>query len=338
MSRHLLGACCAFLLFAVCGCAYAPTTVTSAGGTRVPSVGVTGGLSLITEPGPGDEPFVELIDSARHTVEVTMYELTDERVEQALVADVARGVRVAVLLDRGQYGAGQPLNDAAYRYLGAHGVRVAWAPGYFALTHQKSIVIDAHVAAIMTLNLTPEYYESSRDFAALDYRPADVEAIERTFDADLDRRQVIPSAGSGDLIWSPGAQAQISALILHARRSLQIESEEMDEPTVTRELCLAARRGVQVRVVMTYQSDSRAALSYLAGCGARVRTYSASAALYIHAKLIRADARIVFLGSQNLSRQSLDYNRELGIITENPQIAASTGETFDSDFAAAAQP
>jgi cardiolipin synthase A/B len=66
-----------------------------------------------------------------------------------------------------------------------------------------------------------------------------------------------------------------------------------------------------------------------------VRTYSESAALYVHAKLIRVDGRTVFIGSQNFSRQSLTYNRELGIITQNHQIAASTGHTFSADFAAA---
>jgi cardiolipin synthase len=335
MSRHLLGACCAFLLFAICGCAYAPTTFTSAGGAGAPSVGATGGLSLITEPGPGNRPFVELIDSARRTVQVTMYELTDQRIEQALAAAAARGVQVSVLLDDGKYGAGHSLNDPAYRYLATHGVGVAWAPRYFALTHQKSILIDRRVAAIMTLNLTPVHYESSRDYAVLDYRPADVHAIAQTFESDFHDRSIAPSDGGGQLVWSPGAQARIGALILAAHKSLQLESEEMDEPSITAELCRAARRGVRVQVVMSYSGDSRAALTYLSGCGAQVRTYPEDAALYIHAKLIRVDRRVVFLGSQNLSRQSLLYNRELGIITENPQIAASTGETFDSDFAAA---
>jgi len=137
----------------------------SAGGGRAGGDGATvrgEGLSLITEPGPGDTPFIALIDSARHSIEITMYELTDERIEQALVAAASRGVRVAVLLDDGQYGAGRALNDGAYDFLAAHGVSVAWAPGYFALTHQKSILIDRRVAAIMTLNLTPVYYASSR--------------------------------------------------------------------------------------------------------------------------------------------------------------------------------
>jgi cardiolipin synthase len=86
---------------------------------------------------------------------------------------------------------------------------------------------------------------------------------------------------------------------------------------------------------MTYHSDSQAALTYLAGCGVAVRTYPEDAALYIHAKLIRVDAHTVFIGSQNLSAQSLTYNRELGIITHDPAILAATGSTFHSDFAGA---
>ncbi|MGH2902813.1 MAG: phospholipase D-like domain-containing protein [Solirubrobacteraceae bacterium] len=294
-----------------------------------------GGLSLITEPGPGDEPFVVLIDSARHTVRIAVYELEDRRVEQALADAAARGVRVMVLLDDGRYGAGRPSNLPAYSYLSAHHVIVSWAPTDFALLHEKAIVIDRRVAAIMTMNLTPGYYSSSRDFAVLDRRPADVAAIERVFDADLAGRQIAPGAGSGDLVWSPGAQKPIVALIARARHSLELENEEMDDPAATIELCEDARRGVRVRVVMTYQPAWRAAFAYLTGCGVLVRTYTATASLYIHAKLIRVDRRIVFLGSQNLSRQSLDYNRELGILTEDPEIVAGTGRAFNGDFTGA---
>jgi cardiolipin synthase A/B len=146
---------------------------------------------------------------------------------------------------------------------------------------------------------------------------------------------ITPGAGGSDLVWSPGAQAPISALISHAQRSIDVESEEMDDPAMTRQFCQAAQRGVRVRVVMTYQTAWRAALTYLAGCGAQVRAYPASATLYVHAKLIRVDGTTVFIGSQNLSRQSLTHNRELGIITKSPEIVASIGRTFDSDFTAA---
>lgn len=355
MSRHLLGGWCAALI-AVCGCAPPGATTTNAGDAHTGqqhrpghlsdrpagdgrplalSSSATGGLSLITEPGARDQPFIALIDSARRSVRMTMYELEDQRVEQALAAAAGRGVHVMVLLDHGRYGAGRPRNQAAYNYLRTHDLTVAWAPKYFTLVHQKSILIDRRAAAIMTLNLTPAYYSSSRDFAVLDRQPADVDAIARVFDADLRGRQITPGAGSGDLVWSPGAQTEITALTAGARRSLDIESEEMQDPAETHQLCQDASNGVRVRVLMTYQPARQAALTYLARCGAQVRTYAASAALYIHAKMIGIDQRLVFLGSQNLSRQSLLYNRELGIITQSPQIVASVGRTFSSDFTAA---
>ena len=65
-----------------------------------------------------------------------------------------------------------------------------------------------------------------------------------------------------------------------------------------------------------------------------IRTYSASAPLYIHAKMILTSSR-VFLGSPKLSSTSLERNRELGLITSNPTIRASLRRTFDADYAGA---
>jgi len=227
MSRPLLGGWCAAVLLTIGGCASTGATTTSADGVHAGThhrsshnsdrsttrplaqfASTTGGLSLITEPGPGDRPFIALIDSARRSIRMTMYELEDQRIEQALAIAASRDVHVMVLLDHGYYGAGRPGNQAAYDYLRAHGVTVAWAPTYFALVHQKSIVTDRRIAVVMTLNLTPAYYSSSRDFAVLDRRPADVAAIARVFDADLRGQRIHPGTGSGDLLWSSGAQTK----------------------------------------------------------------------------------------------------------------------------------
>ena len=73
---------------------------------------------------------------------------------------------------------------------------------------------------------------------------------------------------------------------------------------------------------MTYDSSWKGAFARLSAAGVHVRTYSASAPLYIHAKMILTSSR-VFLGSQNFSYTSLERNRELGLITSNPTIRAS---------------
>lgn len=322
------------------GCAVntgAPRTDTAAAarasGTSV-DPGSSSALQLVTEPNAGgDRPFVAMIAGARASIEMTMYELSDSQLEAALVAAAHRGVKVRVLLNGGYYSERESTNSAAYGYLSSHGVAVRYAPAFFALTHQKTITVDGRVSAIMTLNLTSEYYATTRDFAVLDRQPADVAAITRVFDADWDGRHITPPAAGRDLVWSPGSSPELLHLIAIARTTLQIENEEMADPAITTALCAAARRGVTVKVVMTYESQWRPAFAELTGCGAQVRVYRGEYPLYIHAKVTVVDGHTAFLGSENFSRGSLDSNRELGIVTYNPGIVRSLAETLRSDFA-----
>jgi phosphatidylserine/phosphatidylglycerophosphate/cardiolipin synthase-like enzyme len=290
----------------------------------------SGRLTLITEPQDGIAPVLSAIEGARRQVDMVMYEDSDARVDAALAADAHRGLAVRVLLNGGYYGQGFPQDEAAYEYLRAHGVPVRWSPSYFALTHQKTLVVDGR-AYILTFNLTPDYYASSRDFGVIDTIPADDAAIEQTFDADWDGRRIAAPTGS-DLVWSPGSEGAQVGLIESAAGSVDIYNEEMDSPAIESALEADARRGVDVRVTMTADSSWDAAFAQLAAAGVHVRTYAADAALYIHAKMIPTPAR-AFLGSENFSPTSMDENRELGVITADSTIRASLSRTFDADYA-----
>ncbi len=94
----------------------------------------------------------------------------------------------------------------------------------------------------------------------------------------------------------------------------------------------ARLRGVDVRVTMTADPSWDSAFAQLTAAGVHVRTYAASASLYIHAKMILTSSA-VFLGSQNFSTTSMDDNRELGLITSDAAIRASLARTFEADYA-----
>ena len=96
-------------------------------------------LSVIAEPQAGVAPFLQMIDGAHSSIELTMYELYDRRVESALVAAAARHVDVRVLLNADYYGRSD--NAAAYSYLDKHGVHVRWADRTY-LVHQKTLTVD----------------------------------------------------------------------------------------------------------------------------------------------------------------------------------------------------
>jgi phosphatidylserine/phosphatidylglycerophosphate/cardiolipin synthase-like enzyme len=296
----------------------------------------TASLRLLTEPASGIGPIYKLITAARHSVDLTMYELADPTAEADLAADAGRGVDVRVLLDRHLE---KSRNTSAYNYLNAHGVHVRWAPAGTTY-HQKTLTVDNATSVIMTLNLVASDYSGTRDFAVIDAGRADVAAIVATFNADFAGRAITPPDGA-DLVWSPtNAKASVLSVIEGAKHTLATEDEEMNDPAVTAALAAAARRGVHVTITMTADSEWDQAFNELARAGAHIRLYPDKAsALYIHAKVIVADAgrsgQRVLVGSQNFSVASLGYNRELGILISNAHIVAAMSATLAGDYARA---
>ncbi len=298
----------------------------------------TGALRVLTEPQDGLGPVYLLITRARGSVDLSMYELADPAAEADLAADAARGVDVRVILD--QY-LEKSRNTPAYDDLAAHGVHVRWGPAG-TIYHQKTLTVDNSVSVIMTGNLVAGDYPGTRDFAVIDTQRADVGAIVTTFDADFAGRQITPPDGT-DLVWSPtNAQASVLSVINGATSTLAVEDEEMDDPAVTAALAAAARRGVDVRITMTADPEWNGAFGQLARAGAHIRLYPGnfSAALYIHAKASVADAglpgRRVLVGSQNFSVASLDYDRELGILTRDRAVVEAISKTLAGDYDGAA--
>ena len=154
-------------------------------------------------------PIYNFMSSARQSLDMTMYELSDPAAEQILIADHEKGVRVRVLLDR-DYSGGS-VNQAAYSTLSAAGVPVAWANDS-EIFHQKTITVDGAQSAIMTGNLTSQYYATTRDFVIMDSQAADVAAIESVFASDWSGAVPSPGPVGADLVWSPGSEPQLVAL------------------------------------------------------------------------------------------------------------------------------
>jgi cardiolipin synthase len=289
--------------------------------------------TLVIEPDQGLTPIYNLLNSAKSTIDMTMYELVDTETQQILTQQAAKGVAVRVILDQALEKAS---NTPVYTYLNANGVKAVWANPVFQASHQKTITIDGKTTAIMTLNLTSRYYPTSRDLAVIETNPDDIAAIETTFNADFASSAITPPTGD-DLIWSPtNSLTSLLGLINSAKTSLEVENEEMGDTQIVSALEAAAKRGVQVQVAMTNGGNYTTEFNELAAAGVKINTYTPTAPLYIHAKLILTDygqsGQQAFVGSENFSSPSLTENRELGLTLTDPAILQSLSTTFTSDF------
>ena len=173
------------------------------------SVSGQGRLTALTEPQAGIGPIYQLITGAHSSVDLTMYELNDTTAEADLAADAARGVDVRVLLDqhleksRNSGRLQLPDRPPRPRPVG---------PGRHHLPPEDPHGRQRHLGHHDPQPRASDY-PGTRDFAVIDTNRADVAAIVATFNADFAGQAVTPPDGT-DLVWSPtNAEASVLSVI-----------------------------------------------------------------------------------------------------------------------------
>jgi phosphatidylserine/phosphatidylglycerophosphate/cardiolipin synthase-like enzyme len=329
-----------------------PQTITLAGAGSTTSVTRT--LYTFPEADNSATVLYNFINSATKTIDMTMYEMQDTIFTADLVAACARGVKVRVVFSASEASA----NASAYAAINAGGANCSAVESNsaFTNTHQKTITIDGAYAsqqtAILSLNLQTQYYSTTRDFALIENDPADIAAIETTFNQDYavggtnsaTEFNYQPGGGdtsvyaAGDLIWSPTtAQADMLSIINNATKTLLVENEEMSASNIVSALESACQRGVAVHITMVASSSYTTNFNALKAAGCGVYLYpDTNTGFYVHAKAVVADYGLstqnAYMGSINYSTASMLQNRELGIFLSDPAAVTILYTVLTQDY------
>jgi len=240
-----------------------------------------------------------------------------------------------------------------------------WRPRFWALmrrNHRKTLVCDGRVAFTGGLNIAIEWVGLSsgggdwRDAVIQVEGPA-VTGIEAVFLRTWNRRAkkwarldparlpTPPPAGGVPLVVisnsEMGERFAIRRAALHAVR----ESRQrvylanpyfVPDRGVLRALQHAARRGVDVRLLLPGESDSRildlatrATLGPLLAAGVRVWHSKA----VVHTKAVAVDEAFASIGSYNFDHRSLAYNLEVVVNVVDPAYARDVVAFLESDIA-----
>ena len=107
--------------------------------------------------------------------------------------------------------------------------------------------------------------------------------------------------------------------------------ESMDDPTVIQLLKQKAASGTTVRVLLANTKkvpENKPVIAELQKAGIIVFTPKKP---YIHAKIIVVDQMYLYVGSMNMTTNSMDKNREVGILFEDTAIARQVLGDMDVD-------
>ena len=298
------------------------------------------GVQVFVEPDDGEQVITNAIGSAQKSIWLEIYILSDRNVIRALEEAANRGLDVRVMLEPHPFGGGSSPSKTLDT-LAASGIKTQFTNPSFSLTHEKGMIVDDTTAYIMTSNFSRSALGGSsgssgyrnREYGIIDTIQQDVLATEAIFEADWDHSNA--QFNDPNLVVSPiNSRNDFTTLINSARSTLLIEAEEMKDSDIEQAIANAAQHGVQVEVILpvanTSSGDSNSqGIATIKQGGVQVRE---DPQLYMHAKIIVVDNKVAFVGSENISAQSLDQNRELGIIVSDPSALNKIQTTFQYDW------
>lgn len=313
------------------------------------------------------------VRQAKHTLLVQFYIVRDDglgrELQAALIERARAGVQVFFLYDEmGSLGLPRhyvdALREAGVRASAFHSTR--GSGNRFQLNfrnHRKIVVADAQEAWVGGHNVGDEYLGKDAKIGhwrdthmrlkgpsvvglmtsfAEDWRWATgdsvpVELWESPFEKKGEAAVLVLPSGPADRLET--ASLMYQQAIASAKHRVWIASPYfVPDPAVMQTLHLAALRGVDVRIVIPEQPDSRlvyySAFAFaepLLESGVRIFRYGDG---FLHEKVILVDDGLAGVGTANFDNRSFRLNFEVTAIVSDRAFANAVAHMLESDFAA----
>jgi phosphatidylserine/phosphatidylglycerophosphate/cardiolipin synthase-like enzyme len=291
---------------------------------------------LLVFPDDTARSLIDALNGAQQTINIRMFLFTDPDMLAAVQAARKRGVQVRVMLNPKRRDGSSDNEDARQALLDA-GVEVRDSNPAFAVTHQKSMVIDRKTGFVESLNWETRDLTQTRDYAVVVDEALEVAEMLRCFEADWTQTPFKPDPASR-LIWCPdNGRARIAAFIDAARSTLWLQNERYQDTVIIERLVRALARGVQVRIMARPPHNLKpdkliegvGGLRIMRDVGAKVHRLKH---LKLHGKMLLADEARAVIGSINLAPGSFDERRELAIETDAPEVIDRLREVTRRDW------
>jgi phosphatidylserine/phosphatidylglycerophosphate/cardiolipin synthase-like enzyme len=310
---------------------------------------------FIVLPDDGRAPYLQAFASAKREIRIEICVLQDPQLLAGIQTALKRGVRARAIVDRGKYHAIASEQANLAQYLTDAGGELHLSNPLFPRSFPKIILIDDDFMIYGSACLDETTFLQYRDFGhgVTDRRV--LRDVQRLFENDWahsapDKQPVAtynptPPITADELLLSPvNSAAQLVRFFQQARRTLDVYTELLGNPTLESELAAAVTRGVKVRLIApqyvngatpAIQELQDGSLADLVAAGIRVHVSpkeESAARPYMHARAAIADGDIAYLGSISLSPDAITFNREMGLISREREMVRRLQAQFESDY------
>ena len=292
--------------------------------------------SLIVLPDDTAQPILDAINAATKSLRIKIFLFSDPTLLKAVIDAQRRGVKVRVMLNPARRD-GESENKESRKKLEAVGVEVLDSNPAFALTHEKSLVLDDQTAFVKSFNWDTKNLTETRDYAVVTDHAHEVNEIIDCFEADWSRKS-FDSGEHSHLIWCCGnGRGRIADFIDQTKHTLFLQNERYQDPIIIEHLVRARERGVNIHVMArpphTLKKNKLVegvgGLRTMDDVGIKVHKLKH---LKLHAKMLFADGLRAIVGSINLAPGSFDSRRELAIEVRDEDVIGRLHRVVHHDW------
>lgn len=262
---------------------------------------------LFLDPPERRQAMLNIVAHARERLVLSLFRCDDFGILDALAAALDRGVKVETILTK--RAKGKKRLKKLWRALEEMGGVVHRYADPVVKYHAKYLVADGKVALITTLNPTRKCFTRTWDIVLTTDDRSVVRSVSTLFALDAAGERVMPRHRlSSRLIIGPeGARSRMRALIMSARKSIDILDHKLSDPDLVELLRERRARGIVVSVIGRQP----------------IRT------MLPHGKLLIVDKARAAFGSMAMSTLSLDFRREVSVVVDAPVLLRQLNRFYE---------
>lgn len=273
-----------------------------------------------------EQKFIDLIQHAQHRIYIEGYLVTNKKIITALQqASMHSWIDIKMMIERKPY---ESFRDdyAALEYYFS-GTSIELLPDTqlgIEYLHAKLNIID-DVYVVQTANLTLSSFTKNREHFLYGTDTGVLSGLLQVFlDDRYDRPYYAAQLQPNIVVCPTNCREVVESLLSSAQTSIRIQTQYITDPTILE--ILADKSSLDMQIIVADVDSNDHVLRYFGP--AKVRYLHKP---YVHTKMILIDGKTLLVGSMNLSANSLDANREIGLITLDTHAIDSFVTQFDRD-------
>lgn len=287
--------------------------------------------SLYTLPEEnGEEVLLNHLDLAEKEVNINIYLLSNKKIIEKIKNLAKNNVKINIIIEKEPFGGGF-LNWKTVSELSTiENIEIKNIINIYSLNHAKYIIIDEKISIIMTSNLTGSGLNSSRDFIFVTKDSEITKGLNKLFRSDFEVKYFWENKIQENLVISPiNSRKMLEILIKNAKNSLELYAENFNDERIINLLNEKSDENVKIKIILSEDIGSNKKIIKKFHKNIEAKLIKKP---YQHSKVIIVDRKILYIGSINFSMQSMDQNREVGIILKEKEFIEKIEKVFRKDW------